>query len=548
MSRGYQRAGTPRNSHSAAAHRGGGINSRAIIKGHIMIRNMLLWLAMLAAAIAPSAAHAGDPLAAAAYVLGGQANSALNGHTILGEKLRRAAARAQVANPITARPWLAPPTYANNTVMRTGQVILNGGNWYTSAIAGTTASSGSGPTSYTASGTFIQDGTAYFQYLSGAVTPDPGTGAPTVTTTTTDPALGLKWYPQTLPARYKVRGGTPAAYLTYGWQFTTFQASASAIEANSAAVETMSDAAKVAVFVPANANYGILVDGRYIQPGGYTFSQDSYVVIDWSSTSGRMPHRYRIECWKSTLTITTTALFGFLETAQTESIWAPTDSDEVRAVVVGDSYLVGATSVPGIPGHHLHSQLGALLGWSDTWNFGIPGTGYVSQGTGPYYTFDQRIAQIAALNPDIVVTIGSVNDKVAATSAAQITAAVAQYVTDFRVAMPKVPLVIFGCQPVNTVANMGGSSGLTAAQVEAAIQAGVTQANQPLTFFIPMATDAVPWVTGTWNNTGVAIGTGAPLNSAWLVGTDGVHYPEYGPGYYARHMAEAIRSSVLPGL
>ena len=57
---------------------GGGINRRANIKGHIMIRQIALWLAMLAAVAAPTAAQAGASLAAPAYTQAQQAQAAAN--------------------------------------------------------------------------------------------------------------------------------------------------------------------------------------------------------------------------------------------------------------------------------------------------------------------------------------------------------------------------------------------------------------------------------------------------------------------------------------
>lgn len=519
---------------------------------HDLIKRFALWFALLGCVAQPIAGDAQgiDP---GARGLAGQAKAAatinttaLGGRTMLGEKLRRAASRASVSNPITARPWLSPNAYANSTALRLGQVISNGGNWYVVTVAGTTASSGTGPTGTTPR-TLVTDGTVSFSYLGGAIAPDTGTGAPAITLTTTDPALGLKWYPQSLPNSFKARGGTPTAYSTYGWQFTTFTATAGgAVQDNEASVSFVSDDSKIDLFLPANSSMSVLVDGRQLQPGNFTVAVDTHLIIDWSATSARGRHEYEAIVFKATLTTTTPSLFGFVETSATGNVFAPTSADEATMVYVGDSYLAGSAFGPWIGAGRLVQQVGLQLGIKNRWNFGIGGTGYLSPGAGPYYTFDQRIAQVAALKPDIVITMGSVNDKSYGASA--ITAAVAQYITDLRAALPNTPLVIIGCQPIDLVNSIApAGSGLSAAQLEAAVQAGVNQVNDSKTWFIPMATTTVPWVTSSWNNTGTGL-VGTPANTNFMLATDGVHPPEYGTGYYAQRIIEDFKAKVLPNL
>ena len=459
-----------------------------------------------------------------------------------GIRMRNAAHRAFVSNPVTSRPWVAPAAYTNSTALRLGQIVSANGNWYVVVIAGTTNASGTGPTSTTAH-PLVTDGTVSFAYIGGAVSADAGEGAPTLSIVTTNPALGLNWYPVGFPNTYRVRGGTPAAYLTNYYQISTFQGSSGVNHCQSATVSTCCDDSKVALFLPANSSCRVIVDGRYLQPGNYNVSVDSWLIIDWTATTGRKVRTYEVECFKSTLTVTTPCYFGYIQTAVTAQAYAPNDGGDVRMVMIGDSYLAGSAYGPWLAGGSIPALIAKRLGFSDCWNYGIGGTGYLAVGAGPYYTYEQRLAQAAALNPDVLFVMGSVNDK--AQSAGAITAAVTSFIRAARASLPTTPIVVVGCQPIDSYGVMTPTnSGFTAAQIEAEISAGVTAAADSRTVFIPMATVTPPWVCGTWNNGSLGM-SGTPVNTAYYVAGDGVHPPEMGTQGYAARIAQETRRLLI---
>lgn len=467
------------------------------------------------------------------------ASTSLAGRTMLGEKLRRAAARAAVSNPVTARPWLASPAYANNWPQRLGDIVIANGSFYVCVIAGTTAASGTGPT-VTANAGLVQDGTAYFAYYGGVRLPDPGDGAPTVTFVTSTPGYGGRWYPVSAPDRYRKRGCNAITSRTNWWLLQAFNSNASTAVCNGASVSAACDNARVAIFVPVGAYVRVLVDDRYLQMGNYSSASDAWVVIDWTASSGRRMRTYEVETNQSS----TVNFYGYIETDGTGNVSAPSAYDETRGVWIGDSYQAGSSYGPFLGGGSMSSLVGKLLGIRDMWGMGIGGTGYVSKGTGSaYYSFRERLPQAVALNPNVMFFCGSVNDK--SQTAAAITAEVTLTMQAVRALGYTGPLVVVGVPSIDTVASMTPTgTGLTAAQIEAAIFAGVAAVNDAKIFTIPIATDTIPWVTGNWNNSGLPI-SGTYINKDYYIAADAVHPPEYGTAYYALRVAEAFKARVL---
>ena len=432
--------------------------------------------------------------------------------------LLRAADMAAGRNPATLPPWLAPPAYAPGAAYAAGQVVANGGNWYMCGIAGTAPASGPGPTG-SHSGQYQPDGAGglYWTSLGGARLADPGDGAPTVALLSSNPALGANWLPASCPGAYAVRGARPAPLRTSFWSLETVEAKAGTMMCPGASVAFCCDGDRLALFLPANsAQLRVIVEGRYLSPGSLVIGgQDQWLMIDWSGSSGRRMRHYEVEAGKSA------AQFGCVQAGLSAIATAP-EAAEPRLVVIGDSYNAGSSYGPWLAGGSIAQLLAKRLGWRDTWNLSIGGTGYCNRAAGGLRTFGERVPQALALLPDAVLLMGSTNDVGYAPAAVE--AAALATVRALRAGTPA-PIIVVGVPSINLPG---------AVATEQALAAAVRAADDPLTFFVPVSTATPPWVLGHWNNAaGVPAGiTNAPLYLA----ADNVHPPEIGFDYYAQRI------------
>lgn len=445
-------------------------------------------------------------------------------------RLIAAAAASERRNPVILPPWLAPPAYVPNTAYAVGQVVANAGSWFMCGIAGTSPASGGGPTT-TASGQYVADGASavYWTYLGGARAADPGDGAPAVSAVTSNPSLGANWLPATCPASYRVRGAVPVAYRGSFWSLGSFEAKAGMVACSGASVGFDCDADRLAIFLPANsAQLRVIVDGRYLMPGSHVVGgADQWLVIDWTASSGRRLRSYEVETGKSA------AYFGCAQTPLSASVSAGAGGAP-RLVVIGDSYNAGSSYGPWLAGGSIAQLVAKRLGWRDAWNLSAGGTGYLNPSAAALHTYRQRVPQALALSPDVVLLMGSTNDT--GYPPAQVQAEVLATVQAIR-AGTRAPIIVVGVPSIN----LAGASA-----TEAAVQAGVAQAGDPLAFFIPIAGATPPWVLGSWNNaSGVPAGV---ANNGLYVAADNVHPPEIGYDYYAQRIERAVRASVLPML
>lgn len=111
----------------------------------------------------------------------------------------------------------------------------------------------------------------------------------------------------------------------------------------------------------------------------------------------------------------------------------------VRAVFLGDSYTVGVGA--GV-GDGYVDRVAEGLGW-DAVQAGQSGTGYVSEGRGGDRTpYGERVDDVAAAAPDVVVVQGSTND--VGVPAAEVGAAAADLYADLAAAVPGADIVVVG--------------------------------------------------------------------------------------------------------
>ncbi|MCC2980701.1 SGNH/GDSL hydrolase family protein [Sphingomonas sp. IC4-52] len=445
-------------------------------------------------------------------------------------RLLRAAEAAVGRNPAVLRSWLPAPAYAPNSAYAVGQVVTHGGSWYMCGVGGVSPSVGPGPVN-TSSGQYLADGgtSLYWAYLGGARAPDPADGAPIVSVVTSNPAIGVAWTPAGHPKAYVVRGAAASPLRGNFWSLTSFEANAGMPTCAGASVSFACDGEKVALFLPAgSAQIRVLVDGRYLMPGSHVAAgQDQWMVIDWTASTGRRLRHYEVETGKSA------SYFGGVQ-APASAIVSAAGAGAPRMVVIGDSYNAGSSYGPWLAGGSVAQLLAKRLGWRDTWNLSVGGTGYCNPSATGLLTFGERVPRVLSLAPDVILLMGSTNDVGYTPSAVQ--AAVAATLKAIR-AGTAAPVVVVGVPSINLPG---------APATEAAIAAAVAQHGDPLTFFVPICGALPPWVLGPWNNgTGVPGGT---ANASFYVAADNVHPPEIGFDYYAQRIEQAIRSAVLPAL
>ena len=289
------------------------------------------------------------------------------------------------------------------------------------------------------------------------------------------------------------------------------------------------DAPSFAININSNQPCAITIDGKL---WSYDSVRNNSTTTWWTFTfpGGRKPRLIEI------YTASGSARIAGVYVDNNSTVWAPDKQDKVTAILISDSVIDGAGYGPFVNGNFVAHRLRGMLGWKNIWDFSLGGTGYTNAGS--YAIFGSRVPEAANQNPDIWLLEGSTNDTGA--SGATIQAAVIAMLTSIR-AVSAAPIVVFGCWSYQT-------SALT---VEQAVQTAVTTFADANTFFVPIYQDADrPWITGSWNNApfpnGLTLATAN--NSAQLLGSNGsqVHPVDIGTEYFARRLANALKSQVFP--
>lgn len=368
------------------------------------------------------------------------------------------------------------------------------------------------------------------------------------------------------------------------------------------AIEFYTDAPKFGYYV-FNTQYSpaLYVDNVRVQLApGRAFSGTSYILVDFSQTSGKKVRKIRLDVPYAKATQ--------INVDSNSQIWPVIDPIPIRAAFVSDSIIAGSSYGPFVVGNNVSQRVSAELGWTDPWTFSQGGTGYINRGTGAGVStdkFSQRIAEAIALNPDIWVLFGSTNDT--GQGASSIQSAALSLLQQIR-AGSSAPIVVFGVwsipsQTATITANTNSSTTLTGVSsfanvavgqtptgtgiasgttiksfdsvagtitlsqaatatatgvsitlpttyiTENAVKAAVTQFNDSKCWFLPITTDSpLPWLTGVISGTA---NNGANTNSsniAVYLGGDNIHPVDPGTEYIAMKMANALRAIVLPNL
>lgn len=147
--------------------------------------------------------------------------------------------------------------------------------------------------------------------------------------------------------------------------------------------------------------------------------------------------------------IRTTCATAGIMTTPNASIWKPASMRGPRCLVVGDSLAAPIVWNPdgtyGLAGYGLYQGMEDWLGVEDWWIDGIGSTGYIARTAfGPYTNtnYVDRLPVHIRINPDIlIVSGGGENDLYSGSTVAQVVAAVKDYFTQARAALPNAKLV-----------------------------------------------------------------------------------------------------------
>ena len=402
------------------------------------------------------------------------------------EKLRRAAAQAASANAYDSAAMASPPTI-------------------------TTSTSHSGTYSKTwAAVTSGAPNTGLFTFQGGAARVSTYAAAAVV-----------------FPAFTVAPGTTGSLSAVYSTDVT----------ANSglAAIEFVTDAPTFEIELDPyrqQAGVKVIVDGVYASKSPTLLTTGGATAFLTLAFGSRARRHIRIE---------TQDFFYGVRTTPTDTVSpAPTAPDAVRAVMLWDSYGVGG----GLPTPTdltiaLPAILAHRIGARDMRVPAIGGTGMlvsvVSSVT--YNTFRQRLPGMIDYSPgaDVVFAPMSLNDVYSGFTSAQIASEALLLYAALRAAYPDAFIVATGVSPKNS----GPAVNYTGA--ETAVAAAFAAWADPFSAFIPVATAASPWFTGT----GSVGATNASGNCDIYLNSDGVHPAgEAGSAYYAGRLRDDYRRAL----
>lgn len=270
-----------------------------------------------------------------------------------------------------------------------------------------------------------------------------------------------------------------------------------------------------------------LCDGHLI-PLVALVAGSGFILLDWRANGGRKPRKIRLCAARSDIGQPS---YGRIYVTPQDSIWYPSNPNRFRIAMVGDSLTGGSASSSFLLQGDRASLFANQIGCDDISNLGIGGTGYIANSSGTQLNYAGRMRDLVKLNPDIVYVTNNFNDGGSA-SAVRV-AAVLAYLQAVRGALPNALIMAAG--------TLGGTNPPGNVTLEADIATGVTQFGDPNTFFIPVATDAAPWETGT-GNLGATNGSGN--NDIYKGPTDTTHLSLMGVNYAARRDAAAFRKLI----
>ncbi|WP_296584210.1 SGNH/GDSL hydrolase family protein [Xanthobacter sp.] len=323
-----------------------------------------------------------------------------------------------------------------------------------------------------------------------------------------------------------------------GCVFNTFDRSLGGTVQGGSSIAFWSNAEAISFQVPGNSQgIRVYVDGRPVTAGGIGVNTQAgtwaYNTIDFKKRKERL--------WEVFFG-TGTALLYNIAIPSNAQIWPAPSPVPLVGVAIGDSYLAGSAYGSYLNGNTLSSHFGRLIGVDNMHRFGTGGTGLNNPGSGPYYTYIERVPQLLALNPDIVVVQGSTND--ASYTQSQVNTAALAFLDAIR-AGSTAPVFWFGPAPISgSYSNIQAVDTAISEAVAARPNRNIFYSSMvaPNTKSVPASIVPAPWLIGAHNNTGFT----SFSTIGEYIGGDNVHPVDKGTMYLARRMASAYANEMLP--
>jgi hypothetical protein len=183
-------------------------------------------------------------------------------------------------------------------------------------------------------------------------------------------------------------------------------------------METVADSIKVELGVwptsttAASSAFRIIVDRQYVSLTQTLFTTPgiaNFITLDFTAAGGRKARNIILEG------LTDVKFGSITSVGPTETLLKPGGAVKTM-YVVADSWGVGNTTtmLNAFPGY-----LGDLLGIRNTWNGGVPGTGWLADAGGTSPTCRGRIGDLVDCAPDLLVITMGYNDVSASLTALQ---------------------------------------------------------------------------------------------------------------------------------
>ena len=297
---------------------------------------------------------------------------------------------------------------------------------------------------------------------------------------------------------------------------------------NRGGFEFVTDAPALVVhtsYTSSMASYHVYVDDVFVGTQVGTSGEHNY----WTLT---FPNRRVRKILLRPDTGNYNGFFG-VYTSALDRVAAPPTPQNLRVVWSGDSYCEGAAA--GVWINAYAALVSRQLGFRDAWNVAMGGTGLLKKGlAGDRPNYRERIADIVAANPDLLIFNFSVNDsdQVASALATELTT----YLLALRTALPDMWILISGV----AAASLGPTQNVI--DGESACAAAIATLGDPKIAFVPVSTDtAGPWIFGT-GRIGATNGSG---NSDFYISSDGTHPGPDGYAYLTARLAEAFKTQIF---
>ncbi|WP_029555115.1 GDSL-type esterase/lipase family protein [Xanthobacter sp. 91] len=438
--------------------------------------------------------------------------------------------------PLWARPWIAPTAWTSGQTIQVGEVRKNSATpaqWYIAAAQGGVCGAIE-PTQ--TNGSAVWDGTAntsvLWTHLGSSAdwdnVDDPAAPTLTATGSTSVPAGYVSFNPWANRQLLTVRG----AYLTQhvgsgtGIVLNTFDSKSGTTVYGGSGIAFMSDATGISFQVPASVQgIRVYVDGRPVTMSNIGPNQGGwyYHTIAFGKRKERL--------WEVFFGKDTAAIYNVAIPSNAQ-IWPAPSVVPLVGAFIGDSYLQGSGYGPFLDGNTLSGHVGRLIGIDNMWRFGTGGTGLLNPGSGPFYTYRERLPQVLAQSPNVILVQGSTND--ASYTQAQVNTEALALLDAIRAATTA-PVFWFGPAPLS-----GGYSSIQI--VDTAIAMAIAARPNSNIFYKSLVTSVPPVFIGSHNNTNFS----AFSTIGEYIGGDNVHPVDKGTMYLARRMASAYANEMLP--